>query len=272
LSANSTGRWQFWKAAGKQFEEHPVIGDGAGSYETWWARHGSFSMFITDAHSLYMETLGELGLVGFALLFGAFALGVGAAMTRLLEQFDRLGDAHAALIACFVAYAVSTGLDWMWELTVVSVVGLGALGWALGGDGEARQRTLPLRVAIPAVAIFAIVAQVIPLASTLAIRDSQAAVRRGELAEAVADARTARDVQPWAARPYLQLALVFEEGGQLPAARRSIRQAIERDAEDWRLWLVRARLETKAGAINAARRSLRRAAALNPRSPLFVPT
>jgi O-antigen ligase len=270
LSANSTGRWQFWKAAEKQFEEHPVIGDGAGSYEAWWARHGSFPMFITDAHSLYLETLGELGVVGFALICAAFALGAGAAITRLRGQFDGLTDAHAALIACFLAYAIGAGLDWMWELTVVSVVGIAAIGWALGGDGEARQRALPLRVVIPAIAVLAIVAQAIPLGSTLAIRDSQAAARRGELAEALADARTSRDVQPWAARPYLQLALVFEEGGRLPEARRSIRQAIDRDAEDWRLWLVRARLETKAGAISAARRSLHRAAALNPRSPLFA--
>ena len=75
LSASSTGRWQFWKAAGEQFEEHPVVGDGAGSYEAWWAQHGSFAMFITDAHSLYLETLGELGVVGFALLLAAFVLG-----------------------------------------------------------------------------------------------------------------------------------------------------------------------------------------------------
>jgi O-antigen ligase len=269
LSANSTGRWQFWKAAGEQFEEHPVVGDGAGSYEAWWARHGSFPMFITDAHSLYLETLGELGLVGFALLFAAFALGAGAAITRLLGHSDRLRDGHAALIASFAAYAIGAGLDWMWELTVVSVVGIAALGWVLGSDGELKWRAVPSRLLIPAVAIFAIVAQAIPLISTVAIRDSQAAVRRGDLVTALDNAQSARRIEPWAASPYLQLALVLEEDGRLSAARRTIADAIERDRDDWRLWLVRARLETKAGAVRSARRSLRRAAALNPRSPLF---
>jgi O-antigen ligase len=228
-------------------------------------------MFITDAHSLYLETLGELGVVGFALLFAAFALGVGSAITRLSRRIDRLGDAPAALIACFLAYAIAAGLDWMWELTVVSVVGIAALGWALGSDGEFERRAVPLRVFIPAIAVLAVVAQAIPLISTVAIRDSQAAVRRGDLGEALDDAQSARRIEPWAARPYLQLALVLEEGGRLPAARRAVRKAIQRDADDWRLWLVQARLETRAGAIRAARRSLRRAAALNPRSPLFAP-
>jgi len=63
---------------------------------------------------------------------------------------------------------------------------------------------------------------------------------------------------------------VREQLGDLPAARASILEAIGNDRTDWRLWLVRARLETKAGAFRPARQSLRRAAALNPRSPLFA--
>jgi tetratricopeptide (TPR) repeat protein len=269
LSANSTGRWQFWKAAGEQFEEHPTVGDGAGSYEAWWARHGSFAMFITDAHSLYLETLGELGVIGFLLLVAALGVGAAAATRQTLGLAEPAGGALAALTACFLAYLAAAALDWMWELTVVSVVGFSALGWALGDSSGAQSGRLALRIVLPAVAVLAIVAQAIPLASTVAIRDSQAAVDDGALAEALDDARAARDVQPWAASPHLQLALVLEETGQLRAARGAIRQAIERDRNDWRLWLVRARLETKAGAIQSARRSLRRAAALNPRSPLF---
>jgi O-Antigen ligase len=270
LSANSTGRWQFWKVATEQFEEHPVIGNGAGSYEAWWARNGSFAMFITDAHSLYLETLGELGVIGFMLVLAAFGLGGAAAARQALRLTEPTRTGIAALAACFIAYAASAALDWMWELTVVSVIGLSALGWALGTNGGSTRQTLATRIVLPVVAVVAIVAQAIPLASTLAIRDSQAAVDGGAPAEALDDARAARDVQPWAASPHLQLALVLEEIGRLPAARRAIRDAIERDRDDWRLWLVQARLETKAGAIRSARRSLRRAATLNPRSPLFA--
>ena len=78
-------------------------------------------------------------------------------------------------------------------------------------------------------------------------------------------------IQPWAASPYLQIALVQEQAGQLPEALSAIDEAIERDSADWRLWLVKARLETKSGLIQEARASLERARALNPRSGLLTP-
>jgi Tfp pilus assembly protein PilF len=58
--------------------------------------------------------------------------------------------------------------------------------------------------------------------------------------------------------------------GELPAARDWIGEAIDRDSEDWRLWLVAARIDTKAGSSENAAENLRRAAELNPRSPLFA--
>lgn len=60
-----------------------------------------------------------------------------------------------------------------------------------------------------------------------------------------------------------------EQRGDLPAARRSVRDALENDRQDWRLWLISARIETKLGDIDAAQRSLAEARRLNPRSPLF---
>jgi Tfp pilus assembly protein PilF len=87
---------------------------------------------------------------------------------------------------------------------------------------------------------------------------------------ALSAARAARRLEPWAASPRLQLALVLEQDGDLDAARGQIQSAVERDPEDWRLWLVKSRLETKAGAPAVAAASYSRARALNPRSPLFA--
>ncbi len=84
------------------------------------------------------------------------------------------------------------------------------------------------------------------------------------------EATGARQLQPWAASPYLQIALVQETAGNFPAGIEAVDAAIKRDPENWRLWLVRARIQTKAGQIAEARRSLSRAAELNPRSPLFA--
>ena len=66
-------------------------------------------------------------------------------------------------------------------------------------------------------------------------------------------ARAARRIQSWAPDPWLQLALVYEQRGDLEAARTAIWRAIREDREDWRLWLVLARLDTKLGEIVEAR-------------------
>ncbi|MDQ6914820.1 MAG: hypothetical protein M3155_03300, partial [Actinomycetota bacterium] len=67
----------------------------------------------------------------------------------------------------------------------------------------------------------------------------------------------------------LQLALVSERAGDLRAARLWIGRALGMNADDWRLWLVASRIETRQGDVLAARRSYERARQLNPRSPIF---
>lgn len=137
--------------------------------------------------------------------------------------------------------------------------------------GRTRSRArLAAGIGLLLAAWLVVCAQAIPLLSELKLRDSEAAVTRNDAEAALSDARAARALEPWAASPYLQLALVQEHVGDLEAARDSIRKAVARDSRDWRLWLVAARLETKLGLIPEARASLARAATLNPRSPLFA--
>ena len=136
------------------------------------------------------------------------------------------------------------------------------------------QRQQSLRFALGAAGVVAawllICAQAIPWLAAAKISDSQAAVRRGDGNAALKDALDAKSLQPWASSPYLQLALVEEQSGDLARARHWLAKAIRRNDSDWRLWLVSARVETESGRIRAARGSLARAAALNPRSPLFA--
>jgi hypothetical protein len=272
LSANSTWRWQFWEAAVHQFDEEPVVGHGAGSYEAWWAQKREVPMFVTDAHSLYLETLGELGVVGFVLLVCAFAAGVAAGLVALIRSDVAERITIASLAACFVAFAFAAGIDWMWELTIVPVVGFACLGLlAASRPSGNRGPRLPVlaRSAVVVTALLLIGTQASPLLASLELGESRVAVERGDAAAALEHAENARDLEPWAASPYLQLALVAEQTGDVRAARRWIVDAIDRDPLDWGLWLTRARIETKSGLVAAARRSLDRAAALNPRSPLF---
>jgi hypothetical protein len=286
LSGSGNGRWQFWGGAIDQWQEDPVVGQGAGSFEAWWASNGSFTYFIKDAHSLYAETLGELGLIGFVLLAATFLAAVVVGLDRLRRAAGEHRTEIAALLGVLAAYLVAAGIDWVWELTVVSVVAFAAIGLLVGpatggvedeseADVPRRDRSRTRRLVVGAAALLTgwllILGQAIPFLSHLEISESQAAVRRGDGEAALESARSARSIQPWAASPHLQLAFVHEVLGDLPAARDAIEDAIERDPLDWRLWLVRTRLETKSGDIAEARESLARVRELNAHSPLFAP-
>ena len=141
LSESGSGRWQFWETAADQFEEHPLLGDGAGSFEAYWAQHGTLYRFIRDAHSLYLETLGELGLIGLALLAGALGLALFCAASRLRRAKGDDQVMLASLAALLVAWCIAAGIDWMWELTAVTVVAVVTLG-LLTGPATARPATV----------------------------------------------------------------------------------------------------------------------------------
>jgi O-antigen ligase len=284
--AAGNGRWQAWGAALDEFNTRPVLGRGAGSYAAWWDQHASISYVTRYAHSVYLQTLGELGLVGFALLMGAFGLAAVTAAKRLRAARGPDRPVIAAIFAVFIGFAFAAAIDWMWELTVVALVGVVCLGLLVGpatrfgaakeppavdpDHRAARRRNFLGRAGVVAVGLCAIAALAIPLLSQSNIRDSQHAAAGGHTKAALADARSAQRVQPWASTPYLQLALVQEQRADITAARKSIGQAIHRDSLNWQLWLVAARLDERAGAVPAARRSYARAVSLNPKSKLFA--
>jgi tetratricopeptide (TPR) repeat protein len=280
LSGNGSGRWQFWTAAIDEFRSAPLQGRGAGSYEAWWAQHASFTYFLRNAHSLYFEVLGELGIVGLLLICGSFGAGLATAISRLRTMHGELRVTLAALTAVFVAFLAGAAIDWIWQLTAVGGVALAALGATLAGPdrlplseqspeaASSRGRIGP-GIAVLLAAWALICAQAIPWLAAGKISDSQAAVRRGDTGAALANALDAKTLQPWAASPYVQLALVAEQRRELSAARRWIASAIDRDSKDWRTWYLAARIQRESGQPAAAARSFATARSLNPRSPLF---
>ena len=285
LSGTSSGRWQFWQAAGDAFADAPLLGHGAGSYEAWWAQHGSIPYFTRQAHSLYLETAAELGIGGLLILLALAGVVAVTARRRLRRADARERTTIAALIAVAGGFAVAAGLDWMWELPAVTIAGLIAIGLLTGratlpaGAEAARHDADPqpagrprraMRIVVPACAAVAIGLLALPWLAQRDVRDSRAAALAGDTATAVDKARAAQRLTPWAASPHLQHALALEGAGDLEAARHAVARAETRAPSDWRIPLVAARIERSAGNGMAATAALARARALNPRSPLFA--
>jgi tetratricopeptide (TPR) repeat protein len=227
---------------------------------------------------MYLQTLGELGIVGLALLATVLGAGFVAGARALRGSDDQAQMTVAALLAALSAFTVALTFDWIWQLPAVAVVGVVALA-LLCTDGTraaeppaSRRRwatdARPWEAALAVVSVAAVVALVLPLLSQLKVSASRQHAAEGELASAVQDARRARAITPWNATPYVQVALVAEQGENLAAARAWIYEATRRDSSDWRLWVTAARIEAESGRVEQARRNLARARVLNPRLPL----
>lgn len=271
-SVGGEGRYEFWKSALDENATKPLTGTGSGTFEFWWNRHGSGSS-VRDTHSLYMQTLGELGIVG-ALLLGAFVLTALLGGGRIVARSSRERRAQAAAaLAGGVAFWFTAAFDWMWQVPVLPVAMLLLTGGLLarGGRGEDRGPAFSpwLRGGIAVAGLAAIVAIAIPLAATSLVRQSESDARAGDLVGALRAAESAQNVLPSAATPRLQQALVLEEAGDLEGAARAALAATEREGTNWRNFLVLSRLEAERGEAAAAVRDYRKARSLNPHSDLF---
>jgi hypothetical protein len=266
-------RYQYWQAAIAAFHTHELHGIGAGTFEFWWARHNSVSEFVRNAHSLYVEALAELGIVGALLAVGFFLILLVLGGVRALRAPPSIRHAVAVAVAALAAFAVSAAYDWVWQLAAMPAAAL-LLGAGIVG---ARRRPIPLtprsrratRTALVCGALLALPAIAIPLASTASIRSSQGEARGGNLAAAMRDARSAQTLEPYAATPRLQRALILELEGRFGQAATAAREATERGSTDWRTWLVRSRVAVEAGHPRLALDYYLRARALNPTSSLF---
>ena len=277
---NGNGRYQYWQAAVDANASAPWKGTGPGTFEFWWARHATTPGFVRDAHSLYFETLAETGIPGFALIVGLLALLLGVAAVRALRGPPGMRIWIAAAVGGLAAFMTSAAFEWVWEMGAIACAAmvLGAVIVA-GRDAPAvddeapapapRSRQWPARAGVGLLAAVAIVAISIPLATALATRDSQQAAAEGRVAAALQHGRTAQRVQPYAATPRLQQALVLEQAGALPAALVAAEAATEDEPTNWRTWFTAARINARLGHAKAALADLRKARRLNPRSPLL---
>jgi O-antigen ligase/polysaccharide polymerase Wzy-like membrane protein len=289
LSVAGSHRYQYWVAAVHAFKTSPWKGIGPGTFEFYWAQHNSLGEFVRNAHSLWIETLAGAGLVGLALIGGFFIVVLGAGAVRGFDAASEWRLPVATAVAGVAAFCAAAAFDWVWQIGVMPLVAMLLAAVALGPVVERHPPVAPpghrasagrsrvglgrgrtwTRIALLAATLAALWAIVVPLASTIAVRSSEAAVRSGNFRAALSDASTAQRIEPAAATPRLQRALILEQLGEIRAASQSISQAEVREPTNWRIWLVASRIATELNEPKLALADYLRARSLNPTSPLF---
>ena len=277
LDVSSRGRSAFWTSAVDAFEAEPWQGIGPGTFEFWWAQNGDKTEFVRDAHSLYLENLAELGIPGGALI-GGFALlvvigGAFRAFTRGGGTARRDRRGHRRRRRLRGRRRRSTGCG-SWARSRSSSPRSPASRSPRRAAGPAP-RGLPgmgiaARVGFGAVALAALAVIAIPLGGAAAIDRSRDAAIAGQVPDALTAADDAAAIQPYAATPDLQRALLLESQGRFAEGAAAARAATEEEPENWRLWLTLSRLEAEAGNAKAAVAAYREARDLNPRSAIFA--
>jgi hypothetical protein len=134
-------RYAYWRVAFHAFKDEPLRGVGAGSWSVYWLKYRPILGASQDAHSLPLQTLAELGVVGLALL-AVFLAGIGLAARDAYRAAPTLA---AGPLAGFVVYAAHAPLDWDWQMPAVTLVALLLAGALLslaepgGLEGRAQQ-------------------------------------------------------------------------------------------------------------------------------------
>jgi O-antigen ligase len=286
-SFNGNGRYQYWQVAVQQTSDHRLKGSGPGTFQLVWlphaTRHGGF---VTNAHSLYVETLSEAGVVGLVLLIGFFAVVLGAAIAVVVRSRDGERTLAAGATAALVAFLVGASVEWLWQLPVmpaaVMLVAAAVLApaavrrpvHALKEDRSAEEpggrNRLFVRLGLVLTAIASLAAIAVPLATASDLRSSQNAAATGNTGAALTDAQNAARIEPGAASPRLQEALVLELQHRYPAALAAALHATRDEPQNWSSWLVLSRVEAEAGHPKASIAAFKRARSLNRYSPIFA--
>jgi O-antigen ligase len=260
FSLSGSSRAQYWHVAWRDYQQHPWLGSGAGSFQREWLRSRPADLPVLDAHSLYLETLAELGPVGLGLLAALLALPVAGGLIARKQPLA------APAFGGYVAYLIHTAQDWDWELPAVTLAGLGCAVALLILAGLEPRPPLGRRARVAGISAAILLALVAlgALAGNQTLAAASASLDADQPARAVRDARWAKRLVPWSAEPWRLHGEALLSQGDLDGARRDFQGALRKDSSDWDSWVDLA-LVTRGAA---QRRAVEQANRLNPLEPI----
>ena len=143
LLSGAGNRYDYWRIAWHVFTAHPVAGVGAGGYTVAYYKERRTTEAIENPHSIELELLAELGLVGGALLL-TLIFAVAFAARRWHAAAKRSPNARTLLVCAVgvsVTWLVDTSGDWMHLLPGVTAIALMAVAVLCYREPVARAET-----------------------------------------------------------------------------------------------------------------------------------
>jgi len=265
-SLSSNGRTALWNVAIDAFDAKPLNGSGAGTYQNLWLKGEPVYEYNVNAHSIYFETLAELGLLGIVPLV-ALMLGVLVGLFRRCR--GELRAVYAVLGVTGLAVALHTGVDWDWQMPATTLGFFAAAGLALGPGRRLRRNWIPGGNGRAALAIGCLLAAALPvmiLASQSRVHAAEVDLANGRCEDATQVALSAISWMPARPEPYEVIGYCDLERGFPKLGVQAMQEAVSHDPDSWETHFSLALAQAGAGVkpIQEARTALR----MNPKSTL----
>jgi O-antigen ligase len=300
LLSGEGNRYDYWRIAWHIWRAHPLLGVGAGNYARFYYQQRATTEDIEQPHSLELQTLSELGLVGAVLLAG-FLVGIAWGALRMCVPAARSPLARALMVGALgamSAWLVQTSVDWMHllpGLTAIALVGAAVLirprpTVRTGAEVSAPRSCLTdaaagrpnVRRALasrPALALgVSAVAVTLVIAGASLTRQGFADLYRERAhqelaahpAAAMADANRSLGFDADAVETYYVKAAALARFDRATAAETTLRQALAHEPENFVTWALLGDIAVREHQLRTARHDYVRAHQLNPRDPTLT--
>ncbi len=274
LATGAGNRYDYWRIAVDAFRAHPLVGVGAGGYDKPYFAQRTTSEDIRQPHSLPLQVLAELGLVG-GLLFAAALIVIAAGTWRRIRDGGRAPVVVAGL-GVVATWLVHTSVDWMHllpGLTGVALLGAAVLLAPGSGGAQApaaapgpttrrRARLVPAVLVAVAITIAALSLSRQGLSERYVERAQSALASDPE--RALVEANRALRLDREAIAAYYAKAAALARFGEGDAARAVLLDATRRERENFVTWALLGDLSVRQGDLRAAQAHYRRAARAEP--------
>jgi hypothetical protein len=265
---SNNGRGDLWRAALHGFSAAPAHGRGAGMYQVIWEQRRPRFAFVINAHSLYLETMAELGLPGLILLL----IVVGTILVALaVRARGSRRSLYGALLAAAVVWALHAGVDWDWQMPVTTIGFFAAAGLALGPRDGAGPGWIPgpgSRLALGLLLLATAVLPVLIIGSQRQLGEAEHALYASNCPQASSAALSSigwLDVRP---EPYEIVGFCDLQRGMPRMAVSAMREAVRFDPSSWEPRYALAIAQAAAGMDPRSNAGL--ALRRNPFEPLTI--
>lgn len=274
LLSGAGSRYDFWRVGGKVFAAHPIVGVGAGGYTEQYYRERRTLEPIQNPHSLILEVLSELGIVG-GLLLTSLVAGVAIGVRRMARAAGPSSATVVAATGMVTTWFVYTSVDWIDLLPGVTMAALGGAAILCRGEGSGRMaRGLAAR-RIPALLAAASVAFVLAVGGASLLRVGLTQVylddARSELgthpSAALESSKRALALDAANIDAYYVKAAALARFNRAAESKATLLAAARQDPASFVTWTLLGDLEVRLRDFRAAKTFYRRALALNPNEP-----